>query len=182
MRCPHKPFVYIERNMTHHTDTIADLFTIAAAAERAAMNFYKGLARSFSYVPQVSLFWEDMMRDEAFHIQELMDIRNMLTDEQLFEPADRSIIIKEKNELERLAEKFDLKAVVTLDDAYEIAYELEYSEVNMVFRAMVSKFVSSETRSKFVLSQVRDHVAKLEDFSKSIANLENRRNILARHH
>lgn len=168
--------------MTRHSDTVADLFTIVAAAERAAMNFYKGLARSFSYVPRVSIFWEDMMRDEAFHIQELMDIRNMLTDEQLFEPADRSIINTAKNELERLAEKFDLKAVVTLDDAYEIAYELEYSEVNMVFRAIVSKFVLSEIRSKFVLSQIREHVSKLEYFSKSIANPENRRNTLARHH
>ncbi len=161
-------------------DTIFDLFTIAIAAERAAKNFYKGLARSFSYVPPVSLFWEDMMRDEAFHIQELIDIRNMLSDEQLFEPADQSLINKAKNEQKRFAEKFDLKAVVTLDDAYEIAYELEYSEVNMVFRAMVGKFVSSKDRSKFVLSQVRDHVSRLEDFSKTIANAEKRRDILAR--
>ena len=163
-------------------DTIFELFSTAIAAERAAMNFYKGLARSFSHVPQVSLFWEDIMRDEAFHIQELMDIRNALPDEQLFEPADHALVSKAKNELKRFAEKFDLTAVVTLEDAYEIAYELEYSEVNMVFRAMVSKFVSSEDRSKFVLSQVRDHVSRLEDFSKSIVNPENRRDILARHH
>src|SRR5271169_2137863 len=126
------------------------------------MNFYEGLARSFSFVPPVSLFWEDMMRDEVFHMQELTDIRNTLSDEQLFELADQSIINGAQNELKRFAEKLDLKGVVTLDDAYEIAYELEYSEVNTVFRAIISKFVSSESKSKFVLSQIREHVQNLK--------------------
>ncbi len=122
-----------------------------------------------------------MMRDEASHVQQLMEIRNTLSDEQLFEPADRSIVSKAKHELERFEEKFDIKNIATLDDAYEIAYELEYSEVNMVFRAIVSQFVSSAARAKFVLSQVREHVSKLEEFSKSMAAAENRRIILARH-
>ncbi len=160
-------------------DTILDLFVLAIAAEKAAMNFYKGLARSFSHLPEAAHFWEDLSRDEALHMQELIEIRNTLSENQLGETADPWLVEKAQNELKRFTEKFDLKAVVTLDDAYDIAYELEYSEVNEVFQALVNRYVSSDTRTSFVLSHIREHVSKLEDFSKRIADAETRRTILA---
>lgn len=161
-------------------DTIFDLFTISIAAEKAAMNFYRWAVSSFSSVPEVSRFWEGMMRDEALHMKELEEIRSMLSDEQLNRPADQSLAEKAKNALDRFA-KLDLNAVVTLDDLYEIAYQLEYSEVNSVSVALLSKYVPLEIKSQFVLSTVREHVSKLEYFSKAIANPEHRRSILARH-
>ncbi len=163
-------------------DTLSDLFTLAIAAEDAALAFYRELARSFSSVPEVSRFWEDMMRDEAFHIQELTDIRNRLSDQQLREPADPSIMKKAKDGLQRFGEKLDLKNVTTLDDAYEIACELEYSEINVVVQAMITKLVPFAVKSDFILSQIREHVSKLDDFSKSISDPERRTAILARHH
>lgn len=162
-------------------DTISDLFTLAIAAEKASMNFYEELAISFLHLPDAAHFWEDLSRDEAHHMQELIDIRNTLSDAQLHEPADPSLVETIQNELKRFAEKSDLSAVITLDDVYEIAYELEYSEVNAVFQALISKYVPSGTRTGFVLSHIREHVSKLEEFSKRIADAETRRTILARH-
>lgn len=162
-------------------DTTSDLFALAIAAEKAAMTFYQGLALSFLKLPEAAQFWEDLSRDEALHMQQLIEIRDTLSEIQLGETADPSLVETAQNELKRFAEKFDLKAVITLDDAYDIAYELEYSEVNEVFQALVSRYVSSDTRTCFVLSHIREHVSKLEDFSKRIADAETRRTILARH-
>jgi rubrerythrin len=163
------------------TDTVSDLFALATAAEKAAMDFYSELWRMFSHVPQVGLFWEDMMRDEALHARELQEIRNTLTDERLSRPADPSVVAKARSELERFSRKLALTPVETLDDAYEIAYELESSEINAVLQAIISEFVSSEVRTNFVLSLIREHVSKLEDFSKSVVGADERRNILAMH-
>jgi rubrerythrin len=161
-------------------DRTSDLFTIAIAAENAAMHFYRGLSRLFSHVPEVSLFWQGMMNDEALHAQALKDIRNRMTAEQLNLPADRSLISKARRELQEFAGKCDLAAVGTLDDAYEIAYDLEYSEVNAVFQAIIGESVPSDVRLKFV-TQIREHVSKLEDFSKTIVNAERMKTITAGH-
>jgi len=167
--------------MTRSDDTISELFTLAIEAEKAAMNFYSDLSLIFSHVPQVGLFWEKMAKDEVIHARELEDIRSMLTYQQLTMPSNSSLITKARRELGRFSAKFDIKSIKTLDDAYDIAYELEYSEVNTVFQAIVSEFVSSDIRSKFVLSLLREHVSRLEDFSRTGFNPDNRENIRARH-
>jgi rubrerythrin len=163
------------------TERISDLFALAITAENAAMNFYRGLSLIFSHVSPASLFWEDMMNDEALHARELRNIRERLTEDQLNMPADRTLIMKAEKELEVFSGKFNLSAISTLDDAYEIAYDLEYSEVNAVFQAIVGEFVSAEVRLRYV-TQVREHVAKIEDFPKTVVDLERMRKIPADHH
>jgi rubrerythrin len=162
-------------------DTMAELFALAISAEEAAMNFYSELSLIFSHVTPASLFWEKMTRDEVLHLRELEYIRDAFTDQQLTSPPDRSLITKARKELDRFSAKFDTKAIKTLDDAFEIAYELEYSEVNTVFQAIVSEFVSSGVRSQFVLSLLGEHVSRLEDFSRAGFDSDIRKNILARH-
>jgi hypothetical protein len=120
------------------------------------------------------------MNDEALHAKALQDIRDTLAAEQLDLPADRSLILKARRELQDFAVKCDFAAIRTLDDAYEIAYDLEYSEVNAVFQAIIGESVPSDVRLKFV-TQIREHVSKLEDFSKTIADAERMRTITAVH-
>lgn len=150
--------------------TVSDLFDLACQAERAAADFYYRLSNLFSHVPEVRKFWKMMMQDEFIHAAELTAIRNGMTELQLERPADQATMDKLVEEVSRFAPKFDLKDVETLDDAYEIAYDLEYSEVNTVFKAIVSEYVSSEDRIRFVLAQNGEHVSRLEAFSKSIAD------------
>ncbi len=158
-----------------------DLFARAIAAEKAARDFYKGLSQLFSHVPEARLIWDKMMRDEDYHASELQKIRNSLTDEQLNKPADRSLCDKLTEEAESFSAEFALEKVRTLDDAIDLAYELEYSEVNTVFQAIIREFVSSETRTNFVLSLVKEHVSRLEEFSRIIPSPEGRSRLCAVH-
>ncbi|HYA31764.1 MAG TPA: hypothetical protein VED67_03320 [Thermodesulfovibrionales bacterium] len=158
-----------------------DLFAGAIAAENAAKDFYKSLSLIFSHVPEASLIWERMMKDEDFHSRELQAIRNTLSDEQLSKPLDQSIADKVSAEMNNLPAKVALNKVKTLNDALDLAYELEYSEVNAVFQVIIREFVSSESRAKFVLSLVREHVSRLEEFSRMIPSTEERRKLLAVH-
>jgi hypothetical protein len=57
-----------------------------------------------------------------------------------------------------------LSSVNTLDDAYEIAYWFEYSEVNTAFEVILSRFVPSDTRKDFVMDLISEHLAKLHSF------------------
>ncbi len=164
-----------------HSDTISDLFDAAIAAEEAAAFFYKGLFRIFSHVGPVGLFWKEMMMDEVMHARELQDIKKTLTGEQLNSPAKQALIDRARAELKRFSGKFNIPSIKTLDDAYEIAYELEYSEVNKVFLAILSEFVSDDTREKFVLDMVNMHVSRLDAFSKTISDPDSRKKIFALH-
>lgn len=161
--------------------TTDDLFANAIAAEYAAKHFYEGLSHIFSHIPEVSLIWREMMDDEDIHAHELQDIRNTLTPELLGKPAERSLAVKVIAEVEKLDGKFDIKKVRTIDDAMDLAYELEYSEVNTLFRTMVKEFVSSQTRSKFVSSLIEEHVARLEELLKVIPAEEDRGKLSAVH-
>ena len=160
---------------------ICDLYASAIAAENAAKDFYRGLSHIFSHIPEVSLIWKRMMEDEDFHVRELQDIKNSLTEEELTKPMEHAVSHKVSVEIKNFSEKFALEKIVTLDDALDLAYELEYSEVNTVFQTLIREFVSSEARAKFVLSLVREHVTRLEEFSRMIPSAEKRRNLLAVH-
>lgn len=161
--------------------TTYDLFARAIAAEKAAKDFYDGLSHIFSHVPEASLLWKQMKDDEDLHARELEDIRNGLTAEQLSSPADRSLAGEATAELRNFSGKLALRGIETLDDALDRAYELEYSEINTAFQAMVKEFVSSEARVKFILSLVEEHVSRLEEFSRIIPHEESWKKISALH-
>lgn len=159
--------------------TVSDLFDLACQTERAAAEFYRGLSGLFSYLPEVRKFWETMMKDELSHARQLTEIRNLLTGQQLKSPADPAVMDKLAEEVSTFSPKFDLNEIESLDDAYEIAYDLEYSEVNAVFKAIVSEYVPSGERVRFVLQQNMEHVSRLEAFSKSVAGPDERQSIMA---
>lgn len=162
-------------------DTTYDLFAQAIAAEKDAKDFYEGLSQIFSHIPEVSLVWKRMRDDEDLHARELQDIRNGLDAEQLNSPADRSLAGKASTEIRKFSGKSALNRIGTLDDALDLAYELEYSEINTVFQAIVKEFVSSEARMKFVLSLIGEHVSRLEEFSRIIPDEEGRRKVSTLH-
>jgi hypothetical protein len=50
-----------------------------------------------------------------------------------------------------------LDSIDTLDDACEVAHELEFSEVNSVFKILATEFVSDKTRKEVTISHLGHH-------------------------
>jgi hypothetical protein len=152
---------------------------MACATERAAAHFYEGLAYLFQDHPEISEFWRTMMKDELAHERQLSEIKRGLSANQLSKAAEKEIARELEREVAKFIPKFDLTTIETLDDAYEVAYDLEYSEINSVYKAIVNKCVSEVDRVEFVLAQNLKHVSRLETFSKSVADEARRRSIIA---
>ena len=145
------------------TDTIKDLLLLAISAEESARAFYAELSGMFKHMPDISVRWRELMEDEALHKSRLEKIFRQLTEDELSAPAP-DILKKLKITLQGYSLEDKLNSVETLDDAYDIAYWLEYSEVNTAFEVILSRFVPSETRKDFVMDLISEHVAKLHGF------------------
>jgi rubrerythrin len=78
-------------------ETVAALFELAIAAEKAAQDLYQGLESMFSHVPVAAAFWHALMEDEAAHAHELEKTRAALTPMQLVMPADPLMMMKAKS-------------------------------------------------------------------------------------
>ena len=55
-----------------------------------------------------------------------------------------------------------LNAAQTLEQAYELAHELEHSEVNTVFEFILSEYMEQDAQRDFVTAQLKQHAARLE--------------------
>ena len=163
----------------HSEDTIERLFELSIAAEKTAGDFYAGLAQKFFHLPEVSEFWKGMAGDEEQHMRRLEAIRDSLTSSQLFVPADRAVLDAVKNAVKFSVTEM-LASVRNLDDAYELAHDLENSEVNTVFELLSTEFRPSRERKEFVRSQVKGHIIKLSNFFHAFGDDERRKSVAAR--
>ena len=142
-------------------NTINTLFEMAIAAEKEAWIFYHGLTKKFQHVPIAANVWRGMMQDEVMHFEELQKIHATLTEEQLRAPVDQSIMWKAESVREFSAEN-SLNQIETLGEAFQTAHDIEHSEVNTVFEFILTEFVDPDVQREFVVSQLQEHVAKLE--------------------
>jgi len=159
-------------------ETMATLFTLAINAEKAAQSFYRGLTKKFSYLPEISNFWKKMEEDEKYHARELENIFNSLPPDKLLVPADQPVLWKAK-EVSKFSVEDNLDSIKTLEDAYQIANEFENSEINTVFAFLTRKFISSAERKRFVLSELKYHLAKLMGFPQSFGDAEWRKSVVS---
>ncbi|HDL17541.1 MAG TPA: hypothetical protein ENH29_00635 [Bacteroidetes bacterium] len=156
--------------------TIDGLFKCAINIERKASDIYKELADLFFLIPKVAAFWNGLSKDEIVHMEMLQNIYKSLTKEQLLSLSDEKIwddIIKIQN----ILNKDLIGSIKNLDDAYELAHEIEFSEINAIFQFLATKFVPSEERKKFVISEIKQHQQKLSDFSNNFGDRYWRRKI-----
>lgn len=71
------------------------------------------------------------------------------------------------------------KKIDNLDDAYELTNDIESSEVNNLFRLFTHKFISSEDKKTFILSEINEHQLKIMDFPKNFGDKILRKEIKA---
>ena len=160
--------------------TIAALFETAIGIERKAAAFYADMASAFHHVPEVSDFWQQLHREEIEHENILRGVYASLPPEMLAGPPEPLLAIQVTDAC-RLIDAVAVDAVLTLDDAYELAHDLEFSEVNAVFKLLAMAGVPTETHSRFVIDHIERHQHHLMEFGHAHGGRPWRRSIQARH-
>ena len=152
--------------MTASEQTIELLLEYAIEVEYKAAHVYGTLSKLFPHVPGLDAFWQGMKEDELGHAKVLHDTRKLMTPEQLLQDPGRRIWKDMANVQLMLSE--DLFANVnTLEDAYQLAYDLEFSEVNAIFQFLAVECIPSETLKGFIRSMIDDHLKKVSEFSRT---------------
>ncbi len=140
--------------------TVDELFDMAIKAEKAAEEVYRRLQAKFAPHPDAARFWRSYAAAEAGHAQALKRIREALSPEQLAAPADAETVVGAQRLLKFPVAKA-LQEVKTLEDAYQLANEIESGETNVVFEFLIIHFAADAQAQSLIRSQLRDHVAKI---------------------
>ncbi len=148
------------------SQTVATLIEFAIAAEKASQELYARLTQRHSYLPQVADFWQKMSLDENAHARSLEKIRDSLTTEQLQATVD-PVVLEQAKRNASLSVEDKLNSISTLEDAYQLAHELEHSEINTVFEFITAEFISLDVQREFVAAQLKKHVARLGEFPEA---------------
>ncbi len=146
--------------MMSNTETTAELFKLAVAAEEAAEELYLGLKAKFAHQPDIADFWREYAKEEVGHACWLEAVRDKSSPEQLLAPADPSVL-NDARKLLLFSPQHALEEISNLEDAYQLANELENSEINIVFEFIITHFSSDESSGSFLRDQLRDHIARL---------------------
>ena len=72
--------------------TLARLFELAIAAEKAAEELYRGLEAKFAHHEDVADFWREYAGEEVMHAAWLERLRDSLAPERLSAPADPDVM------------------------------------------------------------------------------------------
>ena len=161
-------------------NTMENLFQLAIKSEWNSRRFYIQFSRIFDHVPEVSHFWLTLANDEEQHAKTLQEIQDSLSKEILAQEADRKLIKNIMNILSDLS-KISIDQVKNLDDAYEIAHEIETSEVNNVFRILTENFIADKNKKETIISDLLNHVEKLMKLSENYGNKTWRKEITPNH-
>lgn len=156
--------------------TLSDILSKAINIEKTAEEMYKNFAELFSDFKEISDFWNGMSNDELNHAKWLSKIKESLSEQELISvPENNSSIITDNINI--LLSKNSAKKINNLDDAYELAHELEYSEVNNLFRLLMNNYLASEERKKFIFSEIKEHLEKIMNFPKYFGDKKLRKKI-----
>ncbi len=147
-----------------NTGTIADLIEKAIAVEQGSEEFYRRLAAMFSEQQDVVRFWQRYADEEKGHAAYLVRMRERMTAEQLQGAADTYMLEVMRKSLEYNLDQM-LDRIRTLEDAYQLVVELENSETNSIFEALITNFSAAELAKSnaFLRVQLKRHIAALQE-------------------
>jgi len=156
--------------------TIELLLEYAIEIEYKAAQIYGTLSKLFPHVPGLSDFWQGLKEDELGHVEALHETRKLLTPKQLLQDPGPKMW-EDVIHIQLMLGQDLLAAVNTLDDAYELAHELEFSEVNAIFQFLAAECIPFDKRKRFIHSMIEQHQQKLSDFNQNFGNRDWRKRI-----
>jgi rubrerythrin len=140
--------------------TVAELFALAIQAEEVAEQLYLDLATRFRAYPPVAQFWRRYAAEETGHAHWLRRLSTRIDAEQIAAAAEPQILANAHRSLNRNIEAA-LADLGDLEEAYQLAHELEHSETNVVFEFLITHFAADAETGAFLRNQLREHVTKL---------------------
>ncbi len=149
--------------------TVGEVLERAIQIEKSAADLYAIFSKRFSHVPGMSDFWKDLQRDEIHHMGELQVIRETLPAEKLRSSESGATCASLNRALAAIGDVC-LSEIKTLDDAYELAHDLEFSEINAIFEYLTTDLVSLSFLRDVVTYHIEGHQQKLVNFDKKHGN------------
>lgn len=134
---PHTHGGVREPEVTSGNMTLGELFDRAISCVTSARTAYLEFSRKFSRSRKVATLWRRMSNEED--IQQLMIYRAMrsLPRKDLEEPADPKLIGR-LILAEKVMSKIDINNIHNMKEAYALAHDFEYSEINNVFEYLIT--------------------------------------------
>ncbi len=135
---------------------LGKIFEKAIETKKRVGQIYRQFARLFSHVPEVEDFWRKMNINQVTHADWLKETKESLSEEQILSLPEVELVLK-IHSIKNLLDKHSKKEIGTLHDAYEVAHELEFSEVNELCKILMRQFVSSEKKKNLILAEIDEH-------------------------
>ncbi len=142
--------------------TVANLIDLAIRLENASETLYRGMEAKFANHPDLAAFWHRYAAEEIGHARWLERLRKESGAEQLAMNTD-PLMLQAALKLSEFSVDHALKRIQNLDDAYELASELENSETNAIFEFLFMNYYTDANTVTFLRSQLREHVTRLAD-------------------
>ena len=151
------------------------LFEYAIAAEHYARELYREFARLFAADPRVAAFWQRYAAEETGHARWLEQLLKKLPPETRDAPADFDKLEMARHMI-KVPLAHALAKVETLEDAYQLAHELESSEINTIFEFLLFTFADDPQATQYARDQLSEHVARLTaGFPETYTSVRSRR-------
>ncbi len=146
----------------HHPryGTVSHLFELAVQGERFFEAFYKRVAARFRHHPEIEKFWVDYAAEENGHAEWIESLKRRVSAEILASQADPQVLSDAEQALSVPMDNL-LYSIRTLQDAFEVANELEHSETNAVIDFLITHFSEDEQARSFLRAQLHEHIERL---------------------
>lgn len=158
--------------------SLGELIDTAIAAEDAARKVYLGFTHKFISRPDISDFWQTMADDEGDHGRILSEMRLHVSPEELSTPIDTRLAEKAR-QLQTLDIRKLVNSVDNLNDAYQVAYDLESSEVNTIFNFLAIQLLPTAESHDIISATIDRHLLRLADFTRAFGDAEQCKRIAA---
>lgn len=142
---------------------LGKIFERAIETKRKVGQMYLRFAELFSHVPEVEDFWKKMNLNQMAHADWLKEIKESLTEEQILSLPEVEMVLK-THSIRKLFDKHLNKEIDNLHDAYQVAHEIESSEVNDLFEILSSEFISSGEKKALILDAIEQYRKQIMSF------------------
>ncbi len=140
--------------------TVDDLIALALRLEYASEALYLGMEAKFRDYPEVAAFWRRYAAEEVGHARWLERLQKVSGAEQLATETDPRVM-QMAVKMSEFSVESALKHVQTLEDAYELATDVENSETNAIFEFLIMNYYTDPDTVAFLRTQLREHINRL---------------------
>lgn len=140
--------------------TVGALFDMAIGLEHKAAELYDRLAEKFAHEPRVAAFWREYAGEERVHAEMLMTLRSKVGSGVLNRETDMRVMGYAQQAMTVAVDK-TVESIDNLDQAYELANDMEGGETNAIFEFLITEYAVAQEARAFLRVQLKEHVTKI---------------------